>query len=72
MSALLQLAAATRAARTAAKMPGIGTRADRGLVQVVNVTTKKGGAIVDPLSDWITIPEAIETMRQIEADKGFH
>lgn len=72
MSTLFQLSAATRAARTAAKMSGIGTQVERGLFQVVNVTpTKKGGSIVDPLSDWISISEAIEVMRQIEADRGF-
>lgn len=70
---LIELQRATVAARKACGVQGLGTRADGGAVQVVNVTMRSGkSAIVDPLSAFISIPAATEVMRQIEADKGWN
>jgi hypothetical protein len=68
---LKQLRAATLAARAATGMPGISTEAARGKFRVVLVTVGKK-TIVDPLSDFVPIAEAVEILRQIEADKGFN
>ncbi len=71
MNLLADLQAATMAARSSTGMP-IGTRVRRGKFQVVSVThMSNGDSIVDPLSDWVTFGDAVETLRQIAADKAF-
>lgn len=69
---LLELVDATKAARTATGMPGIGTRAKAGRIQVVLVTKRKSGRTnIDPLSDFVPMADAIATLRQIAADRAF-
>ena len=64
---LQTLAQATLRARTASGVE-VCTRARGGKVQVGYFL---GRTFID-LSDWISIPAAIEVMRDIERDRGFH
>jgi hypothetical protein len=73
MATFQQIQTATMAARRATGMPGIGTQVNAGRFQVVNVSYgKRGKSDVLALSDWISVDAAIEVLRQIEADKGWH
>lgn len=68
---LTDLMQATQAARTATKMP-IGTRAKAGKLQVVLVTYSGKDTVVDPLSGWVALQDAVQTLRDIARDGGFH
>jgi hypothetical protein len=63
---LQTLAQATIRARAASGVE-VCTRARRGLVQVGYFL---GRTFID-LSDWISIPAAIDVLRDIERDRGF-
>ena len=72
MNQLFSLQQATRNARAATGMNGIGTEVSCGLVRVVNVTLQKRKApLIDPLSDFLPAEQAIKVLEQIAADKAF-
>ena len=70
MATIGQIREATIKARAATSMPGIGTRIDRGLIQVVNVSMNGRRTTVDELSGWVGGDAALSVLAQIAADKA--
>ena len=69
MIAISNLQAATKAAKEALGLPGLGVQVAKGKAQIVNVTyDAKGKSKVIALTEWFPVGETVSRLKQMTAE----